>query len=212
MIVSNIAIFCCLVPFLMLFSKKIRQVTAYRVLGIYYLLNALTHVSDIYFLTAFKSERLDAVLNYYNLMDTPLALLIFACAVSGRHRRTLLLAIFLFIALEVTLVNWKGYEFVSGHLFTIFGVLVVIAFSIIGLIQYMRKEEYTSFDNTMVFIYGSLLFAYGSFLIISVFVHARGNNSTDSLLLYYIGLLIASIITSLGLWNYGLRRHPKMAA
>jgi len=191
-----------------------RQVTAYRVLGVYWLLNALIHFSDIYFFLSFRGSRLDQLMNYYNVVDTPLALLIFACASSGRHRRTILLSIFLFAAVEAVTISWKGYETVSGFLFTGFGVSVVIVYSIIGLVQYMRKMEYTSFENSMVFIYGALLFAYGSFLIISLFLHIRGNtpgNSRDSYLLYYISMLISAVITSLGLWSYGLRRHPRMA-
>lgn len=214
MIVSNIAILSCLVPFLMLFSRKMRQVTAYRVLGVYWLLNGLIHFTDIYFFRSFRDSRLDQLLNYYNVLDTPLALLIFACASSGRHRRTLLLSIFLFAVLEVVIISWKGYEIISGFIFTGVGVSVVIVYSIVGLVQYMRKMEYTSFENSMVFVYGALLFAYGSFLIISLFLHIQENtpgNSRDSYLLYYISMLISAVITSLGLWSYGLRRHPRMA-
>jgi hypothetical protein len=194
----------------MLLSRKMRQVTAYRVLGVYWLLNAVTHFSDIYFFLSFRDTRLDQLLNYYNVLDTPLVLLIFACASSGRHRKVLLLSIFLYVSLEVAIIHWKGYETVSGFIFTGFGVFVVIVYSIIGLVQYMRKMEYTSFENSMVFIYGALLFAYGSFLIISMFLHIRGitpGNSRDSYLLYYISLLISAVITSLGLWSFGLRRH-----
>lgn len=214
MIVSNIAILSCLVPFLMLLSRKMRQVTTFRVLGVFWLLNGLIHFSDIYFFLSFKDSKLDQLLNYYTLLDTPLALLIFACASRGRHRRTLLLSIFLFAVLEVVIIGWKGYETVSGFIFTGFGVFVVIVYSIIALVQYMRKMEYTSFENSMIFIYVAMLFAYGSFLIISLFLHIRGNtpgNSRDSYLLYYISMLISAVITSLGLWSYGLRRHPRMA-
>jgi hypothetical protein len=192
-----------------------RQVTAYRVLAIYWLLNAVIHFSDIYFFLSFRNTRLDRLLNYYNVLDTPLVLLIFACASSGRHRRTLALSIFLYVVLEMVIIGWKGYDAVSGFIFTGFGVLVVIVYSIIGLVQYMRKMEYTSFENSMVFIYGALLFAYGSYLIVSLFLHIRGNtesNSQDSYLLYYFSLLISAVITSLGLWSYGVRRHPRITA
>jgi hypothetical protein len=115
----------------------------------------------------------------------------------------------------VAIINWKGYETFSGYLFTGFGVSVVIVYSILGLVHYMRKMEYTTLENGMVFIYGALLFAYGSYLIISLFLHLRGDtpgNSRDSYLLYYVSMLISAVITSLGLWNYGIRRHPRMAA
>ena len=64
MIVSNIAILSCLVPFLMLFSRKMRQVAAYRVLGVYWLLNGLIHFSDIYFFLSFRDTKLDQMMNY----------------------------------------------------------------------------------------------------------------------------------------------------
>jgi hypothetical protein len=191
-----------------------RQVTAYRILGVYWLLNGLIHFSDIVCFVSFRNSRLDLFMNYYNVLDTPLALLIFAYASSGRHKRILWLSIFLFVSYEIAVISWKGYETFSGYLFTGFGVSVVIVYSIIGLVHYMRKVEYTTLENGMVFIYGALLFAYGSFLIISLFLHLRGDtpgNSRDSYLLYYISMLISAVITSLGLWNYGMRRHPRMA-
>ena len=72
-IISNMAVLSCLAPFLMLLSRKMRQVTAYRVLGVYWLLNGLTHFSDIYFFLSFRDTKLDQLLNYYNVLDTPLA-------------------------------------------------------------------------------------------------------------------------------------------
>jgi hypothetical protein len=191
-----------------------RQVATYRLLGIYWLLNGLVHLTDIYFFISYRNTRLDELLNYYNVLDTPLALLIFASASSGKYRKTLLQTIFLFIILEVWIMGWKGYEATSGFIFTGFGVSVVIAYSIISLVQYMKKMEYTPFENAMVVVYAAMLFAYGSYLIISIFLHIRGKtegNSRDSYLLYYISLLISAIITSLGLWSYGLR-HPRYSS
>jgi len=199
----------------MLFSKKMRQVTTYRVLGIYWLLNGLIHFTDIYFFISYRNTRLDELSNYYNVLDTPLVLLIFICAASGRYRKALWLTLLLFIALEVSIITWKGYAFTSGFFFTAVGVALVLFYSIIGLLQYMRKMEYTTFESSMVVVYASMLFGYGSFLIISLFLHIRGNgevNTRDSYLLYYISLLISAIITFLGLWSYGIRRHPRIAA
>jgi hypothetical protein len=190
-------------------------VTTYRVLGIYWLLNGLIHFTDIYFFISYRNTRLDELSNYYNLLDTPLVLLIFICAASGRYKKALWLTFLLFIAMEVLIVGWKGYAVTSGFLFTAGGVTLVLIYSIIGLLQYMRKMEYTTFESSMVVVYASMLFAYGSFLIISIFLHIRGNgegNFQDSYLLYYISLLISAIITFLGLWSYGIRRHPRIAA
>ena len=208
-IVSNIAIICCFVPFVLLLSRKMRQVTTYRVLGIYWLLNGFIHFSDIYFFRSYKDGWLDQITDYYNVLDTPLALLIFFNAASGPYRRLLLRSLLAFIVLEVLIVSWKGYAFTSGFMFIGSGVLLVLAYSITGLVQYMRKMEYTPFETSMVFVYAALLFAYGSFMIISIFLHVRGSNDgngQDSYLLYYISLLLSASITSLGLWSYVIRR------
>jgi hypothetical protein len=212
MIVSNIAIICCFIPFVLLLSRKMRVVTTYRVLGIYWLLNGFIHFPDIYFLTPYKDTWLDKLTEYYNVIDTPLALLIFANASSGPYRRLLMRTLMVFVVLEFIVVGWKGYAFTSGVIFTATGVLLVLAYCISGLVQYMRKIEYTPFENSMVFVYAALLFAYGSFFIISMFLHIRGaseTNSQDSYLLYYISLLFSAAITSLGLWSYGIRHRPE---
>jgi hypothetical protein len=192
-----------------------RRVTTYRVLGLYWLLNGLIHFTDIYFLRSFKNSWLDRLTDYYNVLDTPLALLIFVHAASGPYRRLLLRTLLAFIAVEVLIIGWKGYAFTSGFIFIGSGVLLVLAYSITGLVQYMRKMEYTPFENSMVFVYAALLFAYGSFLIIAMFIHIRGNsegNGEDSYLLYYISLLLSAAITSLGLWSYGIRRPREIVA
>lgn len=215
MIVSNIAILCCLIPFVLLASRKLRQVTTYRVLGIYWLLNGFIHFPDIYFFRSYKNGWLDQLTEYYNVLDTPLVLLIFFNASSGPYKRLLLRTLLAFVVMEVLVISWKGYAFTSGFIFVGSGVMLALAYSIIGLVQYMRKMEYTPFETSMVFVYAALLFGYGSFLIIYIFAHIRGKSevtSQDSQLLYYVMLLLSAIITSLGLWGYGVRRRPEAAA
>jgi hypothetical protein len=213
-VLSNLAIASCLIPFGMLFSRKMRQVWAYRLIGLYWLLNGLIHFTDVYFFYSFRNSWLDRLTNYYDVVDTPLALLVFASAATGRHRKLLMTTMLLFIAVEIIVVEWKGFDFTSGYLFISSGVLLVIAWCVAGLIMYMRKMEYTPFESSMVVVYVASLFAYGSFLIIALFLHLRGyseGNSKDGYFLYYISLLLSSVITSVGLWSYGLRRRPQLA-
>jgi len=193
-----------------------RQVTTYRVIGIYWLLNGLVNFTDLNFFGPFRNIDLqDRLTLYYNLLDTPLVLLLFACAGSGRHRKLLFLTLLLFVAGELSLLGWKGYNFTSSTVIIGTGLLLILGYSITGLVQYMRKMEHTPFENSMGFVYAALLFSYGSFLIIYIFTHIRGNseiNGRDSFLLYYISILLSAVITSLGLWSYGVRRRrPEIA-
>ncbi len=180
-------------------------------IGIYWLFTGLINFMDLDFFrhltnTSVLQERLNI---FYNLAETPLVLLAFAGAASGLHRKQILLVLLFFIAGELALVGWKGYNFASSAIIIGSGLLLTLACSISGLVQYMRKMEHTPFENSMVFVYAALLFAYVSFLIIYIFIHIRGNNegsSKDSFLLYYTSLLLSAAITSSGLWGYGIRR------
>ncbi len=95
------------------------------------------------------------------------------------------------------------------------GLLLILVYSLVGLLQYLRKMEHTPLENSMVFVYASLLFAYGSFLIIYIFAHVRAtrssgdNNDADSYLLYYISLLLSAIVTTAGLFTYGIRKSRR---
>ncbi len=217
--ISTLAIGLCFVPFLLLGWKKMRQVGTYCILGIYWLFNGVVNLLalDIF---RFTSGRVFLRhLNFcYTLTETPLVLLAFACARPGPGRRQLLLVLLGFIAGESVLIGLKGSNVFSNAVIIGTGLVLILAYSLAGLLQYLKKMEHTRFENSMVFVYASLLFAYGSFLIIYIFAHVHdsnptGGNESDSFLLYYISLLLSAAITSVGLWSYGIKKirrggHP----
>lgn len=188
-----------------------RQVNTYCVLGIYWFLNGLVNLLDLDFADFSNSHLFIRQLSlYYGMAEAPLILLAFACAQSGRGRKQLLLVLLLLVAGESVLTALHTHKFPATAAILASGLLLIITFSVTGLVQYIKKMEHTRFENSMVFVYGSLLFAYGSFLIIYIFAHIHGNtateNDTDSFLLYYISLLLSSAVTSAGLWSYGIRK------
>lgn len=215
------AICLCFVPFLFLGWKKIRQVNTFWVLGIYWLFNGLVNLPALQTVGGYHGtiSRLSWI---YTMVETPLVLLAFASACRGRQRKQLLLVLVLFIAGECALVGWKGYSVLTCSLIMGSGLLLILAYSTAGLVLYVKKMEHSRFENSMVFVYAALLFAYGSGLILYIFAHyhpagdADSNDKTDSFLLYYISLLLSAIVTSTGLWTYGKRRvgrsHRPMAA
>jgi len=214
-IVSNIAILLCFIPFLLLGWKKMRQVYTYCVLGIYWLMNGLVNLLAMDFSQFAGSHLLAKQLNYYyDLAETPLVFLTFALALKGRGRKQLLVVLLLFIAGESALIHYKGYNFSTSAIILGSGLLLILAYSLIGLLQFLKKIQHSRFENSMVFIYASFLFSYGSSLIIYVIAHFHndpnpGDNDSDSFLLYYISLLLSAAIAATGLWSYGIRKpHP----
>jgi hypothetical protein len=214
-VISNMAIGLCFVPFLFLGWRKIRQVNTYWLLGIYWLFSGLVNLPALQAASGGHGllSRLSCL---YTMAQTPLVLLAFASACSGRQKRQLLLVLILYIIGECSLVGLKGYTLVNCELIMGAGLLLILLYSLIGLVLYVRKMEHTRFENSMVFVYAAHLFAYGSGLIICISTHwhstGNGNDDADSFLLYYISLLLSAIITSTGLWNYGIRAYSSSSS
>ena len=117
-----------------------------------------------------------------------------------------------FTAGDTFLIARKGYTY-SWPLLIGVGVVLILGFSIRGLWQYLKKMEHDRFENSMVFVHGAFLFAYGTYLIIYLLYYFRASTTlysqTDSSLLYYTSLLFSAVITSAGIFNYGWRGTRK---
>jgi len=210
-IISNGAAIFCLIPFLFLGWKNMRKVRTWCVLGIYWLLTGLDNLAEIWVTSGSPGHHGGVVHQLsigYSLVETPLVLLAFALARQGRIRKGLLILLLLFLTAETILIRLRG----NASLLPIMGsgLGIIILYCLAGLLDYLKKMEHTRFENSMVFIYASLLFSYGSMFIIYIFTHfhfaSKTGNAMDSFLLYYISLLLSAAITCAGLWSYGVRR------
>ena len=217
------AIGLCFVPFLLLGWKKIRKVPTFWIIGIYWLLSGLVNL-PLPQTPGGDHGLLSRPGQLYAMVETPLVLLVFAGASSRHLKRQLWLVVLLYIAGECWLVAWKGYGRLSSQLIPGIGLLLILTYSIVGLVLYVKRVEHTRFENSMVYIYAADLFAYGSGLIIYIFSHYHpwadhpsgnhassglGNSDADSFLLYYISLLLSALVTCTGLWSYGIRKAGK---
>lgn len=207
--ICSLAIALCFVPFLFLGFKKVRQVNTYKVLGIYWFLNGLVNLPHI---APIQQEGIRNFFarfsDWYDLADAPLMLLVFALASPGMWRKQLLLVLSVLIAGETVFLLAKGYTY-SWPVIICIGVLLVLIYSVIGLWQFFKQMEHDRFENSMAFVYAALIFAYGTYLIIFLLSYlprsAGSYNLQDSYLMYYIGLLLAAVLTIAGIWSYGLR-------
>jgi hypothetical protein len=221
-VVSSLAIVLCFVPFLFLGLKKMRQVNTYWVIGIYWLFNGLVNLPTAGLIQSTGGQAmLQRINHFYTFTETPMVLLAFAFASTGRWKKQLIGVMLAFVAAESVLLAWRGYNISSCAWITGAGLVLVLSYSVAGLWQYLKKMEHSRFEDSMVFVYAALLFGYGSFLIIYIFAHYRTGpagvtyNETDSFLLYYISLLLSACVTCTGLGSYGLRkkrvRRPLMS-
>jgi hypothetical protein len=212
-VISSLAVLLCFVPFLFLGFKQVRKVNTYKVIGVYWFLNGFVNLPALRLIRSQSVRSFFAhVSDYYDMADTPLVLLVFALASRGKTRKQLLLILLGFLGCELLFVANKGYAAAWPVVIGI-GVLLILVFSVIGLLQYLKKMEPDRFDDSMAFVYAALLFAYGTYMIIYLVYYLRVSpniyNQMDSSLVYYSGLLLSAIFTSAGIWNYGRRRNGK---
>lgn len=216
---ANITIIVCFMPVFLLWWKKLGGEKTFFVLALYWLANGLLNLPDLFEQWKNSAKLQTQLILIYNLLDTPLALLIFYFAATGKKKRILLYLIILFILFELASILWKGHNFTSSTIITGPGGLLALVFSVWGISGYFQKIEHTTFENTMGYVYAGFLFDYGLSIIVYVFNYL--NLTKDSketlpatLFVYYSSLILAGLLTSFGLWRHarpaGLRRDSRI--
>lgn len=207
--ISVIAIVFCFLPFLLLWWKRLDYKKTYIFIGIYWLINGLTNLPECLGQSQ-NFTLLNQITLIYNLVDTPLVLVVFYLAAKGNKRKFLSWLIPSFILFEMIMIAWKGHNFDSSTVIIGVGGLLVLIYSIMGLAEYFQKIEHNSFENTMGFIYAAFIFEYGLSIIIFVFnyLNFRRETVNVNLFVYYLSVISATLLTSIGFWRYA---KPKFA-
>jgi hypothetical protein len=199
---SNIAIILCFIPFLLLWWKKLSQEKAYLFVCIYWLLNGLINMPFL----AQSSNRvfLKNITILDNLIDTPLALLIFFFAASGMRKKILYYIFIGFIVFQLAILLWKGYNYDSVTIVLGWGIFILFFYSIWGLAQYFQKIEHNPFENVMGFVYAGFIFYDGLWVVIYIFnfLNYRKETVAENQFLNYLSIILATVLTSIGLWQY----------
>ena len=202
-LVSNIAIVFCLAPFLMVIWKKLQYERTYTLIGLYWLITGL--LNQYNWLGHAQSNHLQAELMFIrNLIGIHFALIIFYVRADSTQKKTILYTLLFFILLELIMMIWNGLDNTSNIIIIGLGSLLILIFSVAGLVNYLKNLDHSSFDNTMAFIYAAFLFAYGGTTMMYVlnYLNIATTNDPDEFFLYYVGLLLSSLLTCFGFWQY----------
>jgi len=204
---SVLSVALCLVPFLILWLKKLGRVNVYLFIGIYWLANALCNLPDCLGESENSTLQLKIIL-LYNVLDAPLLLLIFYFASTGLKKRILFYLFLFFLIFEPAVIAWKGYNLTSSTIIVGVDGAVALIFSIWGMAEYFQKIEHNPFESAMGFAYAGFIFVYGFNIVTFVFSylkrHTEGREA--NLFLYYFSLILAAFLTSMGMWRYAKPR------
>lgn len=203
--ISNLAIALCFLPFILLWWRKISKEKSFLFVGIYWLANGLLNLPN-WIGQANNSSLQSEVTLCYNLLDAPLAILVFYSASQGMKRKILLYLMIGFILFEMVVIKWKGHNFDSSTVIIGGSTLIALLFSLWGIAEYFNKIEHTYFEHAMGFIYAGFLFNYGPFILIYIYSYlnkSTGTTTEANFFLYYLSLLSATLLTTVGIWRYG---------
>jgi hypothetical protein len=209
-ILSIAAIVANFIPLFLVLVKKLWKEIPFVLFGIYWMIGGIVNLLDIIpGLTQGSRETITVV---YNMLDVPmvLALLYFSTASPAIRKFTRFTAP---VFLAVQLVNFfsRGWNYDAAKYVMAVGLLLVLTVIIWEISLYMQKLEHTPQENAVIFIHVSLMFAYGTFVIIYIFDYyiQISNSGMDNFLIYYVSTLVAIIIASFG---YLMKRTPSVPA
>lgn len=198
-ILSVLAITANFIPILLVLLKKLWKETPFLLFGLYWMLGGLVNILDK--IPGISLHTLETITVVYNMLDVPivLALLHYSTASANIRKFTKLTAP---AFLLVQLVNFlmRGWNYDAAKYLLAIGLLLVLTVVVWEISLYMQKLVHNAHENAMIFIHVSLLFAYGTFVIIYIFdYYVRiSDSSMDNFMIYYISSLVAIIIASFG--------------
>jgi len=202
-LVTNVAIIFCLAPFLMVLWKKLQYERTYTLIAAYWLITGL--LNQYNWVSNSQNFHLQAQLMFIrNLLGIHFALIIFLICSRDTKRKSIFYSLLAFILFEMLMMIWNGLDNSSNIIIIGIGSLLVLVYSIIGLVEYMREIEHSPFENAMAFVNAAFLFAYGGTTMIYIlnYLNIATTNDPDEFFLYYVGLLLSSLLTCFGLWQY----------
>jgi hypothetical protein len=199
LLTSILAVGLCFVPMVLFWLKRLAPDKTYFLVAFYWLINGLSYTPEIFQWKWYHSVSNDITL-VYNLIDTPLILLIFYYAFKKKIFRHLLVGFLLF---ELIMITWKGYNFDSNTPIIGLGSLISLILNIWGITVFFQKMKHTAFENVMAFVNAGFIFYYGLFTVIYIFNYINFSIATLPYVTFinYLSITIAGALISYGYWR-----------
>ena len=202
LILSIIAIGLCFVPMAIFWLKRLAPDRSYFFIALFWLINGITYTPEIFQWEWYRRMSNDITL-LYNLIDTPLMLLIFYFAFK---KKIFLRLLYGFLLFEAVMIGWKGYNFDSNTPIIGLGSLISLVLNIWGISIFFQKMQHSPFQNAMAFVNAGFIFYYGLFSVVYIFNYINFSRVTLPYvtLINYISIAIATGLISYGYWRHAV--------
>lgn len=198
-IVSILAQVAYFVPIVIVLGRKMWKEIPFLLFGLYWMISGLVNLLGN--IPGISNEILEISTVVYNMIDVPMVLgILYVTTKSASLRRSISWAAPGFLVVQMLNFLIRGWSYDAAKYLLAIGILLVLIALLWEISLFMQKLEHNDHDRAMIFIHFSLLFAYGTFVIIYIFDYyiTAASGSEDNFLIYYISSIVAIIIASVG--------------
>jgi len=191
-------------PLIIYWWKRLAENKAYMVVAIFWMLNGILYLPDIFHWNWYEPITF-RILLLYNLIDAPIICLIFYYAF---EKKIFLHLILYYIVFEALVISWKGFNIDSNNIIIGVGCLLCLCLNIWGIIRYVKKVKHTAEETVLIFVFAGFIFYYGlcvDIVLISRYLKLTLIQGDSIMLINYIAILVATVLISFGLFKYA---HP----
>lgn len=196
--ISTIALITYFLPIVILLLRRTEVKNPLFLFSMYWCVNGVINLLEkLPWMNHVMLERLTVI---YNMLDIPvvLAILWFATEVT-RIKKFIRFAAPSLLGVQCVNFMIQGWNYQAATYVLGFSLLTVLVILFWEVYHYMSQLTHTTYQDSMIFMHASLLFAYGSFVIVFIFDYCiKIGSPMDSYLIYYISTIIALMIALVG--------------
>jgi hypothetical protein len=188
-------------PLIIYWWKRLAENKAYMVIAIYWMINGLLYLPDIFHWNWYEPVTL-RILILYNLLDAPIICLIFFYVFG---KRLFLYLILFFFAFEALVMGLNGFNLNSNNIIIAAGSLLCLLLNIWGISKYLKKVKHTDEDTVYVFVFAGFIFYYGlifDIVLVSRYLKLTFLQADSIMLINYIAIFVATVLISFGLMRF----------
>jgi hypothetical protein len=208
-IMAAIAILLFFVPVTIVIIRKLWSDIFLRLFSIFCLVEGLVNLLD--YIPGIPSGFITQLNIVYNILDFPMMLfLVYQIGTPEKFKIFLKASIGIYVLFQAYFLVRLGIQYDAIKYPMGLGLFLLIASVLWMLANYLQHPDLQNRQKVYMVILASILFDYGTFVVIYIFDYFMGDASAaskDNLILYYASSIVGMLITIAGLLL--VRNKPK---
>jgi hypothetical protein len=190
---------CMLLPVMVVLVRR-KFGPGFIALAIYFLSTFLYNLLLVVFPDFPKDIRRSIGISS-NVLDAPLMLLfLLQFTADERMKKLIKICFFAFLFFEFGIILFYGFTVKSITIFSGPGLLLILCFSFFFFTHYVRITITQRLDIAKTMMISGILFAYGIYFMVYLFYYIMETpNKVDSLIIYFLASIVASLLLSSGM-------------